>query len=379
MRISHSAVFSLRLGLVSMAIVLFIGATACGSATPTRPPASPASPAAATSAPAKVTLPAASPTAAGPTTAPISPTVAPVAAATATRATRPAVTTVPSVPKASGVTGKLAYTVATNPAPELHSIWTIKADGSGASKVLDAAAWPAFSPDGKKLAFYQLGFGGKNPGLYVGDAFGGNAAAAVVNAGACCFHWSRDGQWIVYTLSNKPNQPGGPIQKVKVDETFKTIVDLKVVGNSPSFSTDGKQVVYSGCEPGTNTCGLRVVAADGSGTVLRTLTRDNGGNAEWSPRGDKIVYQADGGAGNIQVFVVNPDGSGKKQLTTGKGNDGQPIWSRDGSAIFWRSDQNHTAWAIFVMNADGTNHRKIVSDVPPDPGLWGWESLSVSP
>jgi TolB protein len=282
------------------------------------------------------------------------------------------------VPKPSGVSGKLAYTVVTNPAPEHHSIWTIKTDGTGASKVLDAAAWPAFSPDGKKLAFYQLGFGGKNAGLYVGDAFGGNAVAAVVNVGACCFHWSRDGQWIVYTLSNKPNQPGGPIQMVKADGTFKTIVDLKVVGNGPSFSTDGKQVVFSGCEPGTNTCGVRVVATDGSGTV-RTVTRDNGGNAEWSPRGDKIVYQADGGAGNIQVFVVNPDGSGRKQLTTGKGNDGQPIWSRDGSAIFWRSDQNHTAWAIYVMNADGTNRRKIVSDIPPDPNLWGWESLSIAP
>ncbi len=375
MKISHSSVFSLRLGLVFAAITLFVGATACSSATPTRPPATvtlaavspPTAPAKATSAP---TL--------GPTTASTSATSAPVAAATATRATRPAATAVPSVAKPSAVTGKLAYSVVTSAAPEQHSIWTIKSDGTGATKVLDAASWPSFSPDGKKLAFYQLGFGGKNPGIYVGDAFGGNPAAAVVNVGACCFHWSRDGQWIVYAVSNKANQPGGPIQMVKVDGLFKTIVDLKVFGNGPSFSPDGKQVVFSGCEPGTNNCGVRIVATDGSGAA-RTVVRDNGGNASWSPVGNKIVYQSDDGAGHIQVFSINPDGSGKKQLTTGKGNDGQPTWSRDGSAIFWRSDQNHTAWAIFAMNADGSNRRKVVSDVPPDPDLWGWESLSVAP
>ncbi len=380
MSMHYSAVLRHRFFLICLGGLLLVAITACGGGSPTAAPSPTASRVVATSVP---TLPssAVQPTptlAASPTTVAVTPTVAPVAAATATRVTRPAATAVPASPKPSGVSGKLAYSVVTSPAPEQHSIWTIKADGTGASKLLDAGGWPAFSPDGKRLAFYQFGFGGKNPGIYVGDAFGGNAAAVVINVGACCFHWSRDGQWIVYALSNKPNQPGGPIHMVKVDGTFKTIVDLKVVGNGPAFSPDGRQVVYSGCEPGTNTCGLRVVAADGTG-VSRTVTRDNGGNAEWSPRGDKIVYQADDGANHIQVFVVNADGSGKKQLTTGKGNDGQPIWSRDGNSIFWRSDQNHTAWAIFVMNADGSNRRKIVSDVPPDPNLWGWESLTIAP
>ena len=138
------------------------------------------------------------------------------------------------------------------------------------------------------------------------------------------------------------------------------------------------QVVFSGGIPGTDSLGLLVTPADGTGSV-RALTRDNGGNAQWSPRGDRVLYQADDGAGHKQVFVINADGSGKKQLTSGKSNDGQPAWSRDGSAIFWRSDQNGTAWAIFAMNADGSGPRRILSDVPPDPHLWGWESLSVGP
>jgi Tol biopolymer transport system component len=288
-------------------------------------------------------------------------------------------TTPTVVAKPAGLSGRIAYSVATDPAPQLHSIWIAKGDGSSPSKILDGAAWPALSPDGKSIAYLQLAFAGRLPGLFVADSYGGNPVAVpdTANPGLCCINWSRDGGWIVYAVSQNPKQPGGPISMVKVDSTFKTKISLGVFGNSPAFSPDGKQIVYSGSMPGVNSLGLLAVGTDGTASP-RPITSDNGGNAQWSPRGDKIVYQATDASGNIQVFVVNPDGTGKKQLTSGKGNDGQPIWSRDGGSIYWRSDQNRTAWAIMVMNADGSNPRRLVSDVPPDQDLWGWEALSVS-
>jgi TolB protein len=162
-----------------------------------------------------------------------------------------------------------------------------------------------------------------------------------------------------------------------VDGVFQTRVDLRVNGNGPAFSPDSKQIVFSGGLPNTNTLGLMLVSAEGG--APRQITTDNGGNADWSPRGDKIVYQARDNANAIQVYTVNPDGSGKRQLTHGKSNDGQPTWSRDGGSIFWRSDQNGTAWAIYVMNADGTNARKLIDNASPNQDLWGWESLSSAP
>ena len=195
----------------------------------------------------------------------------------------------------------------------------------------------------------------------------------------CCLNWSRDGVWIVFADSPVAKTPGGPIKMLKVDGAYKTIVNLNVSGNGAAFAPDGKHIVFSGCQPNTNTCGLQVVPADGSGTV-RVLTRDNGGDAQWSPDGQRIVYQASDAAGAKQVFVINADGSGAaKQLTNGKSNDGQPAWSRQGGSIFWRSDQNGTAWAVYVMNADGSNKRRLVSDTPANPDLWGWQSISVAP
>ena len=367
-------------------VLMLLGVTACGSATPTAAPVSPTLPLP-TLPPVRTAVPT-SPPVVLPTVAPLptvgaSPTViTPTRAITPTRTAAPVTkagaTAVPPTPRPAALSGRIAYSVVTDPSPKSHSIWVAKVDGSGATKLIDGASWPSLSPDGKRLAFFYLPGSGFNEGLYVGDAFGGNVAAAFVNPGVCCINWSRDSNWIVFVVSSRPNQPGGPISMVKNDGAFKTVVDLKVLGSGPSFSADSKQIVFAGCLPGTSTCGLIVAPADGTGT-MRVVTRDNGGNAQWSPRGDKIVYQARDDANNNQVFVVNPDGSGKKQLTTGKNNDGQPTWSRDGGTIFWRSDQNGTAWAIMAMNADGTNPRRLIPNVSPDPNLWGWEGLTVGP
>ncbi|MBI4786886.1 MAG: PD40 domain-containing protein [Chloroflexi bacterium] len=372
--------------LLIVLVSMLLNATACGAATPTPLP-TPVSPTLPIVTQPTAVRPIA--TALPPTIAPLptvgapTPAITPTVAATATRtvvrtATRPAASPSPATPRPGALSGRIAYSVVTDPAPRLHTIWAAKGDGTGATKLIDGASWPALSPDGKYLAFFYLPGSGFNEGLYVGDAFGGKPLAGFVNPGVCCINWSRDSVWIVFVVSGRPNQPGGPISMVKNDGAFRTIVDLKVIGSGPSFSADSKQIVFSGCVPGTSTCGLLVASADGTGAT-RIVTRDNGGNAQWSPRGDKLVYQARDGANNNQVFVVNPDGSGKKQLTNGKSNDGQPTWSRDGGSIYWRSDQNGTSWAIMVMNADGTNARRLIPDVAPDPIFWGWEGLSVGP
>ncbi|MBM3130622.1 MAG: hypothetical protein FJ009_18580 [Chloroflexi bacterium] len=355
---------------IFISLILAIGVTACGSATPTSaptlalptlavPPSVPAAPVAP------------SPVVGAPTDAPTKFAVA-VGATETPRATNTA-----AAPKPSAPTGKIAYSVVTGREPRFFTIWVANANGSNPRQILTHALWPTFSPDGKQVAFYGR-MEGRSEGLYLANSDGGGITGpVVVGVGVCCMNWSRDGQWIVYTNSPRQNQPGGPIAMVKLDGVFKTIVNLGVDGNGPTFSPDGKQIVFSGCMPNTNTCGLMIASTSGGGA--RQVTTDNGGNADWSPRGDKIVYQTSDGAGHRQVFTVNPDGSGKKQLTTGKSNDGQPVWSRDGGSIFWRSDQNGTAWAIYVMNADGSGQRKLIDNTPPHPDLWGWEALSVAP
>jgi hypothetical protein len=379
-----------RAGAGVILIALLLVVVACGSSTPTRVPVSPTLAGQVQPGSGSPTVP---PTATGPAGA--APTIPPLptvgtpgvavtstitatktTAPTAVRATKAAAATVPPAPpKPAALSGKVAYDVFRGGLDLVDkTINSALVTGNVGGQILARASWPAYSPGGDRIAYYHW-----TDGLYIANSDGSGAIGPLyISSGVCCINWSRDGAWIVFTDSLRANQPGGPIKMLKVDGSYKTIVDLKVNGNGPSFSPDGKRIVWSGCLPNVGTCGLTLTPTDGSGAA-QVLTRDNGGNAHWSPDGKRLVYQASDGAGHLQVFVINADGTGRKQLTEGKSNDGQPAWSRDGGSVFWRSDQNGTAWAIFVMNADGSNKRLLIPNTPADPDLWGWQTISVAP
>jgi Tol biopolymer transport system component len=376
-------------GILTVGIVLF--AAACSSPTPTRAPETATLSVLAQQTAAPTVPPTATGLAGATATLPLLPTVGTpgavvtttivatrTAAVVATRTPKPA-TVAPAAPKPAGLSGKFAFDVYRGADYKLRTIEFATVSSSGGAQILTSASWPAFSPDGSRIAYFHW-----TDGLYIANSDGGSPVGPlVISPGICCLNWSRDGKYIAYANSPKPNQPGGPISMIRVDVAFNpsspAITPLNVYGNGPAFSPDGKQIVYSGGVPNTNTLGLLISPTDGSGT-LRVLTRDNGGNASWSPDGKRIVFQATDDAGNRQVFVINADGSGgRKQLTNGTHNDGAPAWSRDGGSILWRSDQNGTQWAIYVMNADGSNPRKLIAEAPADPNLWGWESLTAAP
>lgn len=383
---------------MSVSVMVFGVVTACSSPTTTAPMVSPTA-VGLPPAPGTV-LPLQSPAAGQPTAVPVTATPGAVssgsASATPTKFVSAAPTDTPAVPptatkvasasssssaapasvKPAALSGRIAYGVFLGGDDFKNRTIFVANLGTNVpgGQIIERASWPVFSPDGSKIAYFHWA-----DGLYIANSNGTNAMGPlVISPGVCCMDWSRDGNWIVYADSPRPNQPGGPIKMVKLDGAYKTIVDLNVNGNGVVFSPDGKQIAYSGCLPNTSTCGVFTAPTDGSGKVT-ILSRDNGGNAQWSPDGKRIVYQSTDGTGHLQIFVMNADGTGAKQLTHNKGNDGQPLWSRDGGSILWRSDQNGTAWAIYAMNADGTNQRKVVDNAKPHPDLWGWDSMSVAP
>jgi Tol biopolymer transport system component len=267
--------------------------------------------------------------------------------------------------------GKIAYTIATDFAAEQHAVWVANADGSGARSIVDAAMWPAISPDGAQIAYYKMR---ADNGIYVAGIDGGNPRRVIGGSDVCCVQWSPEGRRLVYFKGSLRPNGTGTLLIAGLDGVLITEVGP---GFAPTWAPDGNRLAYAGCAPNSTQCGIFVF--DIRSHTARQITRDNGGSPQWSPLGDKIVYQADDGKSHINLFVVDVDGTDRKQLTSGRGNDGQPDWSRDGSTIFWRSDQNGTAWAIYAMNADGSNPRLLVRSAPPDADLWARESLSWGP
>ena len=280
----------------------------------------------------------------------------------------PATLTAPAPPAATGLRGKIAYSVVTGNAPEQRTIYIADVDGTEAHPVVEFALWPAISPEGARIAYYRM----KDEGLYVANIDGGSPRK-IVPGEVCCAQWSPDGKRVMY-LQGKLKAGDTKIVIVNPDGTGKTEI---TPGFNPSWAPDGNRLVYPACQPNTTQCGLYIYdLRSGKATMI---TRDDGKTPQWSARSDKIVYQADSGQGYTNVFVVNPDGTGRTQLTFRRGNTGQPVWSLDGNSVFFRSDQDGKVWGIFVMRADGSGQRLLINNVPPDGDYWARESLSVGP
>lgn len=101
------------------------------------------------------------------------------------------------------------------------------------------------------------------------------------------------------------------------------------------------------------------------GTGLRRLTDAPGYDAEgsFSTDGKQIVFTSmrDGDA---DIYIMNADGSDVRQLTNAKGYDGGPFLSPDGKWVIFRSDrQKEHMLQLFAISADGKQEVQLTDNL----------------
>jgi Tol biopolymer transport system component len=170
-------------------------------------------------------------------------------------------------------------------------------------------------------------------GIYIADADG--SKVSLLTAGDRP-SWSRDGKRLVFHGSSG-------VHVIDVTGANETALAF---GGSGSWSPDGKRIVFD------NTKGIAVMDADGSNIKLlvphdfRTDTYkpwDMGvSNPAWSPDGARIAFQhnGDGDTQPGQIYVMNADGSQVRRVTQSLNGyryaESDPAWTADGaSLIFW--------------------------------------------
>jgi streptogramin lyase len=199
-------------------------------------------------------------------------------------------------------------------------IWLADPDGSDVTQLTDGAndAWPAWSPDGTKIAF--AGSNASEPcpddafyygcprDLYVVNADG--TGLHLVSSGASSPSWSPDGERIVFQTSGTDG--GTVIAVVNADGTGQTVLANTGQGSNlaPAWSPDGSTIVYSSIR--REDWGIFATPASGGPEQELVPTGSSFGYVDdptWSPDGSRIAFVADSG-----IAVMRPDGSGKTEL-----------------------------------------------------------------
>jgi TolB protein len=133
----------------------------------------------------------------------------------------------------------------------------------------------------------------------------------------------------------------------------------------PSYSADGRKIVFERVSQGAFTQDIWVMNADGSGA--RNITNTPTVREEdpaFSPDGSKIAFIREPDSGASQLFVMNADGTGGAALTgaTGLDSPGSPDFSPDGSKIAFDAPVPPDT-DIFTINANGQGLADLTSTI----------------
>jgi len=113
---------------------------------------------------------------------------------------------------------------------------------------------------------------------------------------------------------------------------------------------------------------IYVIAANGTGLIKLTSTRQRNWFPAYSPNATFIAFQGENGEQFGDIFRIPPSGGGETLLTpnTPRNDDIEPAVSPDNTRIAFSSDRNGNP-NIYTMNAsDGSDVRQLTTDAGAD-------------
>jgi Tol biopolymer transport system component/DNA-binding winged helix-turn-helix (wHTH) protein len=261
----------------------------------------------------------------------------------------------------------------------------------------DAA--PAFSPDGRTLAFNRIS---EDVGIYVIPVAGGEARQVTSEQHFWLerFAWTPDGRELMFSSSG--GAPEGSSSLWRVPVSGGTPQRFAVAGNNaanpavslrgnrlafeerrmdaniwkialprstrpaplpsqliastryeagPQYSPDGARIAFYSDRSGSNEIWL----CDAAGSNLVQLTSFGGaipGQPRWSPDGRRLVFDLYA-KGNSDIAVIDVEGGLPRRVTTEPSSENNPSWSNNGRWIYFASNRTGRPEVWKVPSAGG--------------------------
>ena len=240
------------------------------------------------------------------------------------------------------------------------ALWSLPLDGSPRQRLTSPPAGqadlaPAYSPDGKVLAFLRTK-GWATESLMVKP---GQERPIVTGHRVDSLAWSADGRSILYTTAGF-NTRG--FYRIRLDGGSPVRISdfAGAAVFNPTVAANGNRLAFTHVMPGTSDImELDLKAKDAPRKLIASASFNT--DPTISPDGARIAF-ASSRTGTTQIWVSERDGGNPVQITSfDEGQSGSPRWSPDGTQLAF--DRNSkTGLAVYVVGAGGGTPREIISN-----------------
>ncbi len=232
-------------------------------------------------------------------------------------------------------------------------VYGVDQDGADVQLVSSSdhnAMSPAWAPDGSRFAYMDFWQG--HGRLFVQDGVTGKRTAVATTGQALDFTpaFSPDGKTLAFS---RANEEGTDIYTVNIKDNC--CLQRLTVGRfsdnlSPTYSPDGQRIAFVSTRAGLPQ--IYVMAADGTDQQL-FAPFDYGVTGasyapDWAPDGQSVAFHRDVG-GTYQVFVLDVRARAVRQLTS-VGRNEDPTWAPDSRHLAFVSDRSgyRQLWIVDV-------------------------------
>ena len=243
------------------------------------------------------------------------------------------------------------------------AIWIANADGTNPRRVLNrpfiSPSTPAISPDGQSIVFFQSS-GGPMGDLWIVPSSGGTPRRLTFDdteGGSPT--WTPDGRFVIFSSNRAGSHT---LWRIRVEGgDAEPMTAGAGEDREPQVSSDGRRLIYTNVR---NSFSLELLnASTGRKTSLATRRTTIAG-PRFSPHGDRIAFFHETDAGtHLWTFDVN--GHDLRQITAGREERNiLPRWSAKGDALFFRQ----------ILPKDSFRRVSVLGGGSTEAGPWPWNS-----
>ncbi|OLC07285.1 MAG: hypothetical protein AUH34_01585 [Gemmatimonadetes bacterium 13_1_40CM_70_12] len=222
-------------------------------------------------------------------------------------------------------------------------VYAIDQDGADKRLVSSSdhqAMSPAWAPDGRRFSYMEFWAG--HGQLFVQPVGPGKRQPVATTGQALDFTpaFSPDGKTLAFS---RATEEGTDIYTVNIKDNC--CLQRLTVGRfsdnlSPTYSPDGQRIAFVSTRPGLPQ--VYVMAADGTDPQLFAPfdygVTGSSNAPDWSPDGQSVAFHRDVG-GTLQVFVLDVRTRAVRQLTS-LGRNEDPTWAPDSRHLAFVSDRS---------------------------------------